>query len=135
MPASTGFPDLIADDLFLDGQFEASEKREASGVSVVVRAPRTTRALFDRLVRVRRGNAELRAAAARGAVAAAVRPADRWAWLRDVVLPRPWLLPAAVAYVGMTVAAAVVARRASRAGTARAWGHDATTRAPGRAVP
>lgn len=124
------FPDFIADDLFLDAQFGPDEKREARDVAVVVRAPRTTTALLRRLIRVRRGNAELRAAAARAAVGA-VRPVDRWAWLRDVVLPRPWLIVAAIPYVGITLAAAVAARRATAAATA--WGRDATTRAARRA--
>lgn len=119
------FPDVIADDLFLDAQFAPDEKREAGDVSVVVRAPRTTTALLHRLIRVRRGNAQLRAAAARGTVGA-VRAADRWAWLRDVVLPRPWLVFAAIPYVGIMLAAAGAARRAPDAATP--WGRDATTR-------
>jgi glycosyltransferase involved in cell wall biosynthesis len=118
------FPDVIADDLFLDAQFAESEKRESSDVSVVVRAPRTTTALLHRLVRVRRGNAELRAAAARGTVGP-VRAADRWAWLRDVVRPRPWLVFAAVPYVAITLAAAGAARRVQN----ESWGRDDTTRA------
>lgn len=121
------FPDLIADDLFLDAQFAPGEKREASDVSVVVRAPRTTMALLHRLIRVRRGNAQLRAAAARGTVGP-VRAADRCAWLRDVVLPRPWLVFAAIPYVAITLAAAGAARRAP--GSALQWGRDATTREP-----
>jgi glycosyltransferase involved in cell wall biosynthesis len=119
------FPELIADDLFLDAQFALAEKRQADDVSVIVQAPRRTRALLDRLVRVRRGNAEMRAASARGTVAAPVRASDRWAWLRDVVIPRPWLILAAIPYVGITVAADVVGRRAAGA----SWGRDDTTRA------
>lgn len=124
------FPDVIADDLFLDALFSRSEKREAPGVSVVVRAPRTTKALLDRLVRVRRGNGQLRAAAANGGVRAAVRASDRWAWLRRVVLPRPWLIIAAVPYVVITLAADVLARRSAHG----SWGRDDTTRA-GRDIP
>lgn len=119
------FPDVIADDLFLDAQFAPGEKREAHHVGVVVRAPRTTRALLQRLVRVRRGNAEVRAAAARGVIGAAVRDSDRWAWLRDVVLPTPRLALAAVPYVAITLVAAVLARRSRDA----SWGRDDTTRA------
>ncbi len=119
------FPDAIADDLFLDGQFTAGERREVAEVTVVVRAPRTTRALLHRLVRVRRGNAQMRAAAARGTVGRKVRESDRWAWLRHVVLPRPWLAPAAVPYVAITLAAELLARRAPDG----SWGRDETTRA------
>lgn len=122
------FPILIADDLFLDGQFADSEKAQVDQVEVVVEAPRTTRDLLRRLVRVRRGNEELRRLAASGQVAASVRPADRSAWLREVVLREPRLILAAVPYVGITVAAAVLARRPARSG--QEWGRDESTRKP-----
>ncbi|WP_194409698.1 glycosyltransferase family 2 protein [Microbacterium cremeum] len=120
------FPSLTADDLFLDAQFSSAEKAEADDVVVVVEAPRTTRALVNRLVRVRRGNAEMRSAAATGAVSGAVRESDRWAWLREVVLPHPHLAFAAVAYLMITLTAALRAR-----GTRRgegSWGRDESTR-------
>jgi hypothetical protein len=56
-----------------------------------------------------------------------VRPAARSSWLRDVVLPRPWLVPAAACYVGITLVAAVRARRAASRGDT-AWGHDQSSR-------
>ncbi|BCJ49712.1 hypothetical protein Asp14428_11870 [Actinoplanes sp. NBRC 14428] len=108
------FPDVIADDLFLDSQFAAAEKREVAAVEVAVGTPRRTRDLLRRLVRVRAGNAALRAGGP-GQVRAAVRSS----WLRDVVVPRPWLAPAAVCYVALTVGAALLARR--RAGEV-GWG-------------
>lgn len=120
------FPAMIADDLFLDSQFTDAEKVEASSVEVVVGAPFTTRDLVRRLVRVRRGNAEMRASAAEGAIDVHVRPADRWAWLRDVVLPNPRLLPAAVPYVSITLLAGILARREARPG--EDWGRDESTR-------
>lgn len=115
------FPDLIADDLFLDSLFEPHERSVVAAAEVVVRAPRTTRDLLNRLARVRRGNAQLRAADT--GAAGAVRPSDRWAWLRDVVLPKPWLAPAAIPYVIITLMAAVRAR-----GAGTDWGHDASSR-------
>ncbi|KJL43796.1 glycosyltransferase family 2 protein [Microbacterium trichothecenolyticum] len=120
------FPAMIADDLFLDSQFSAAEKAEATSVEVVVEAPRTTKALVNRLVRVRRGNAEMRSASASGEVAVAIRPSDKWAWLRDVILPNPHLVFAAVPYLVITVTAALRARRAPD--TADAWGRDESTR-------
>jgi glycosyltransferase involved in cell wall biosynthesis len=113
------FPDIIADDLFLDSQFSAAEKREVPEVEATVATPRRTRDLVRRLVRVRAGNAALRTRAT------GVRPAARLSWLRDVVLPRPWLAPAAVCYVGITATAALLARRRSRATT---WGRDESSR-------
>ncbi|HEY8473937.1 MAG TPA: glycosyltransferase family 2 protein [Natronosporangium sp.] len=113
------FPDIIADDLFLDSQFTAAEKREVPAVAAQVATPLRTRDLVRRLARVRAGNARLRAAAP------GVRPAARLSWLRDVVLRRPWLAPAAVCYVSLTVLAALLARRQTRAG---AWGRDDSSR-------
>jgi glycosyltransferase involved in cell wall biosynthesis len=120
------FPTMIADDLFLDSQFSDAEKAEASDVEVVVQAPFTTRDLVRRLVRVRRGNAQLRAAAAAGLVDVAVRPADRWAWLREVVLANPRLILAALPYVAITLIAGLLARRPVTAG--QGWGRDESTR-------
>ncbi|MFC7788622.1 glycosyltransferase [Microbacterium sp. MAHUQ-60] len=117
------FPDMIADDLFLDAQFSAEEKLEVRGVEIFVEAPRTTVDLVNRLVRVRRGNAQLRRAqATRGGV----RRSDRWSWLRDVVLRDLRLAPSAVAYVAITLIAGFRARRDPNG----AWGRDASTRTP-----
>ncbi len=118
------FPEIIADDLFLDSQFADAEKAVVEDVEVVVAVPRTTRDLVRRLVRVRRGNEQLRAAVAAGEVDVAVRPADRWAWLTDVVRRDLRLAPAAIPYVIITL---VAARRARRAGPVD-WGQDGTTR-------
>lgn len=120
------FPEMIADDLFLDSRFTDLEKAELSSVEVVVAAPFTTRDLLRRLVRVRRGNAQMRAAAAAERIDAHVRTADRWSWLRDAVLPHPRLLPAAVPYVLITLVAALLARRSVRTGDG--WGRDGSTR-------
>jgi hypothetical protein len=60
-------------------------------------------------------------------VSTGVRKADRLSWLRDVVLPRPWLALAAVGYVALTVAAALQARRARK--SARVWARDESSRA------
>jgi len=117
------FPAVIADDLFLDSRFSDAEKAEVEAVEVVVGTPFTTRDLIRRLVRVRRGNAQLRAAAGSGRVGVLVRPADRWAWLRDVVIPHPRLLPSVVPYLGITVIAGLLARR--RVTTGHGWGGSA----------
>ncbi|WP_313356186.1 glycosyltransferase [Microbacterium sp.] len=120
------FPSLIADDLFIDSQFTDAEKAETSEAEVIIAAPHDTRSLLNRLVRVRRGNVEMRAAAARSETGSSVRPSDRWAWLRDVVVPQPRLAVAAVPYVVLTLLASARARRMPAA--ASAWGQDRTTR-------
>lgn len=118
------FPEMIADDLFLDSQFSDDEKSEVQEVVVVVEAPYSTRELLARLVRVRKGNAQMRAAAREGGIELTVRPADRWAWLRDVVARKPSLALAAVPYLIITVVAALRARRASTT----EWGRDESSR-------
>lgn len=113
------FPEVMADDLFLDSQFTHAEKCVVDEVTSRVATPLRTGDLIRRLVRVRAGNATLRASAT-------VRPAARLSWLWDVVLPRPWLAPAAVCYVGITLTAALLARRRRSATT---WGRDESSRA------
>jgi hypothetical protein len=112
------FPEMIADDLFLDSQFDTAEKHEVAAVSARVATPRRTRDLVRRLTRLRAGNKALRRSAT------GVRPAVRTSWLRDVVLPRPWLAPAAVCYVGLILTAELSARRSAPI----EWGHDGSTR-------
>jgi glycosyltransferase involved in cell wall biosynthesis len=118
------FPELVADDLFLDALFEAGEKRVVPDVVSTVRAPRRTVDLFRRLVRVRRGNAVLRSEAGSGAVPSGVAHSSRSAFLL-VAVRHPWLVPAAAWYATITVAAALVARRSG----GDAWGRDESTRA------
>lgn len=118
------FPPVVADDLFLDAQFADREKAVAD-VEVDVAAPYTTRALVERLIRVRRGNSQLRAQSRSGGITGTVRPTGRWDWLR-IVARNPRLIAAVAPYVAITLLAA---RGASRSGSTVAWSSDATTRA------
>jgi glycosyltransferase involved in cell wall biosynthesis len=122
------FPDETADDLFLDALFAPHASVVVDTVSNVVEAPFTTRDLLRRLVRVRRGNRQLRQAQlepAAGTQPVRVRAADRWSWLRDVVLVRPWWAPAGVVYATLTILAAWQARRPTGQAS---WGRDESTR-------
>jgi hypothetical protein len=119
------FPNMVADDLFLDSLFSSAEKRQVEEFATVVAAPRRTRDLVRRLVRVRRGNAAMREAGRAGEIGVDVRAARRMSWLRDVVLPRPWLAPAAAVYVAISLLAALEARRTAGA---RSWGRDDSSR-------
>lgn len=119
------FPELTADDLFVQRLFRADERRNTDGV-FTVQVPRTAKALLKVRTRVARGNAELAgsnldnesldASATTGGTLGAVVQAIR----RD-----PSMLPAAAAYVGITVLAR---RRAARAGAGRVWERDDSTR-------
>jgi glycosyltransferase involved in cell wall biosynthesis len=120
------FPDVVADDLYLDSLFRSSEKAVISSASSRVVAPRRTHDLVRRLVRVRRGNASMRAALADGRPADVSRGRARSSWLRDVVLRKPTLIPAAVVYATITVIAAVAARRPEQPGVI--WERDNSSR-------
>jgi glycosyltransferase involved in cell wall biosynthesis len=122
----TTFPPVVADDLFLDSLFTVAERTLVPGVQVRVETPYTTHALVEVLARVRRGNAALRTLAAHHSIGGVVRPAERWSWLRNVVLPNPTLAPAALVYVALSIWAALAARRHPRLSSA--WGRDDTTR-------
>jgi hypothetical protein len=78
------------------------------------------------LVRVRRGNASMRAALAAGPAPMRARGAARTSWLRDVALRNPSLIPSAAFYAAITVTAAMLARLPER--TVGAWGRDNSTR-------
>jgi glycosyltransferase involved in cell wall biosynthesis len=120
------FPDVIADDLFLDSLFTAEEKREVDSVTTRVAAPRRTRDLLRRLTRVRRGNAGMRA------TLPGTRGGARTSWLRDVALRNPALIPAATCYAGITLTAAILARLPQRPGGT--WGRDDSSRQEGEAA-
>lgn len=114
------FPDLVADDLYLDSLFTREEKRQVDAVASRIATPRRTGDLVRRLARVRSGNASIRGAAS------GVRAADRSSWLRDVVLRRPWLAPAGACYAAITILAAAKARRSPATGTQ--WARDESSR-------
>lgn len=126
------FPDVVADDLFLDTLFAREETVQVPHVSTTVATPMRTRDLTRRLVRVRRGNAALRGSRDPDhASSSAVRRADRLSWYRDVVVPHPWLAPAAVVYVTLSAWAALRARR--QPSDPGAWERDDSSRVPGLA--
>lgn len=127
------FPLMVADDLFLDSLFDASEKIHVGSFSVTVAAPFTTRELLGRLVRVRRGNAAMRRAGADGSLTSEIRQADRFAWLREVVLPEPRLIPAGIAYAALSALAALLAKRGPLGNLA--WGRSGPARRPSRVAP
>jgi glycosyltransferase involved in cell wall biosynthesis len=118
------FPDLLADDLFLDSLFSAAEKTEVGDATAVIATPWTTRDLVRRLVRVRRANDQFRIWAVDHRLPT-VRPSRRWSWLREVVVPRFWLAPAGVVYAAITVVSQL---RASQTAQDRSWGRDESSR-------
>ncbi|QYH36957.1 glycosyltransferase family 2 protein [Salinibacterium sp. M195] len=118
------FPEMVADDLFLDSLFLAQEKVSVPTVEVTVESPFTLDDLMRRLIRVRRGNSEMREAARSGDLDVSVRRSDKGAWLR-IVAREPRLAIAAIPYLVITMTAA---RRARRPASSSEWGRDESTR-------
>ncbi len=100
------FPDLIADDMFVDAVVPADAKVEIDQ-PIVVTAARRVPELVRRLARAAEGNAEFWRFAATSPVPLAdpVAGSSPMSWLRDVVSRSPRLWPAAACYVAITVAA------------------------------
>lgn len=97
------FSGVVADDLFLESLFDASEKREVDSVSAQVAAPRRTRELVRRRARMRRGNIRMRASLpARSEFRSVGRRRARMSWLSDVALRKPSLIPGAICYLSIT---------------------------------
>jgi glycosyltransferase involved in cell wall biosynthesis len=120
------FPDITADDMFLDAIVGADEKIEIDAV-VPVHVPLRARELIRRLARSRAGNVEfwrfIRSPAGYGILPDPVPGPSHWSWLRAVVLGEPRLIPAAVCYLSIVVLADV--RRRLPGFTVRSgWGRD-----------
>jgi glycosyltransferase involved in cell wall biosynthesis len=125
----TEFPDETADDLFLDSLFGLNERTIVDGVTCIIEGPHTTKDLLRRIIRVRRGNIQLRQSELTISMADQptphVRRSDTWSWLRDVVVPHPTLAPAGIVYAALTLIAEWQARRSIDKQT---WGRDESTR-------
>lgn len=108
------FPDVVADDLYVDRLFDATEKYVVETDPVVVRVPRTTHELLQILRRQARGSKELRS----GTAGSTLR--ELLATVRG-----PLSLFDAATYAGF----ALVSRWPRRVVTA--WERDESSRTPG----
>ncbi len=112
------FPDIIADDGFVNGRFSTDERRNVDDVTSIVRAPRDVRSLVSRLRRSRRGNMELASEYA--------HESSNTAWLRVVAVdPRLWL--DAPVYLVVTLLVRCLARADQHRGRTD-WTTDESTR-------
>lgn len=118
------FPDVIADDRFVQQQFDPSERRTSEG-TFTVRAPATIRAHLRRATRIDLGNRELGAVAQR---AAPVPARVRYGRLLSRVARRPALWIALPIYVYGYAVPMLRARRALRRGQHVPWARDASVR-------
>lgn len=119
------FPDVIADDRFVQQLFAPHERLVAEDLRFRVRSPREFGALVRRGERIAHGNAQL--ARLHPEVAGMSNP-TRFLPLLRRVLARPALWPALPAYVVGYTLPRVTARRRERAGMPSDWNRDETTR-------
>lgn len=121
------FPDVVADDLYVQRLFSAEERRTVDAVFEIV-VPRTVGGLLAVRTRVARGNRELAGRTAGLGIEPGSTTLGTAGGLARVVGRRPWLLPAAVVYVVVT---AVARSRARQAAGGAVWERDDSSRVPG----
>jgi glycosyltransferase involved in cell wall biosynthesis len=119
------FPDVVADDLYVQRLFSEEERVVVDATFEVV-APRTVRGLLQVRTRVARGNQELAARAADLGIESGSTSAGTARALAGEVVRTPALLPAALVYLAVT---AIARARARRAGTGTVWERDESSRA------
>jgi len=124
------FPDLVADDLYVQRLF-APEERLTVDASFQVVVPRRLRDLVAVRTRVARGNRELGERAVDLGLAPASSTGGTARALVGEIVRRPYRLPAAVVYVAVTL---VARSRARRAGAGAVWERDSSSRSPLGAV-
>ncbi|NQX29251.1 glycosyltransferase [Microbacteriaceae bacterium VKM Ac-2854] len=120
------FPDIIADDRFVQLLFEPAERLTLPEHEFTVRAPRRMKAQVDRTVRIAIGNAQLAASGlvpARGSADGGGPKA-----LIKRVAARPSLWPAFPIYCYGYLRPRLVARKVISRGGVPTWNRDETTR-------
>lgn len=115
------FPDLVADDGFVNEVFGPDEKRSVDGTASVVRAPRRLADLIGRKTRSFAGLDQL------GGHLDGLRAQSNTAWLR-VVRDQPARLLDVPAYLAVTLWSKLAARHRARAGRVGEWTRDTSTR-------
>jgi Glycosyl transferase family 2 len=123
------FPDVIADDRFVQQSFLPAERITLDSHSFTVRAPRDMAAHIRRATRIEAGNRTLRGDQQR---AAAEPAAIRFSRLLGRVAAQPALWPALPVYLYGYGVPLVRARALLRSGDAVAWSRDASLRTAAR---
>jgi glycosyltransferase involved in cell wall biosynthesis len=119
------FPNVIADDRFVQQLFLDTERVTVEERTFTVSAPRSFGPLLNRSTRIATGNQQI------AAVYPALAPApasSRFAALAKRVAARPWLWTSFPAYCLGYAIPRVRARRIMRAGRIPSWNRDETTR-------
>jgi glycosyltransferase involved in cell wall biosynthesis len=121
----TTFPDVIADDRFVQLHFASIERGTLFGHEFTVRAPATLRAQIKRATRITLGNRELHAATG---LRDEVTAGSGYRKLLARVMMRPKLWPALPVYAIGYALPQWHARQARRKGTVTGWNRDESSR-------
>lgn len=119
------WPDVIADDYFLDGHFAPEEKRRVADVEVVVVLPRRFSACISRRARVRQGNRDVDRAGLRPTGGSAGGAGGQ---LVDLVRNQPTMLVHVPGHLAVTVATRVLGVWRRWRGGAPTFYRDVSTR-------
>lgn len=125
------FPELTADDLFVQRSFAPAERAVVPGEFFTVRVPRDLRSLLAVRTRVAAGNAELAAAGAQREQPATARSTGgSLGALAGLLRREPRRAGGVGVYVAVTAISRLRARRAAATGRA-GWERDLSTRPSG----
>ena len=113
------FPEIVADDGFVQGQFKPEERTTVSGAEAIVQPPRDVRSMITVRTRVRRGSYEL----ARQFPELMVNHVRQGGGIFTRLLIRPWEWPAMAVYGYVRIMERIIARRQIAAGET-GWGRD-----------
>ena len=117
------FPEIIADDGFVQGHFKPEERRTIIGTTAIVQQPRDLQSLMAVMTRARRGSFELNANFPR----LMQNHESPMARMLKQLLVRPWEWPAMAVYGYVRIMERIIARRQIAAGET-GWGRDETGR-------
>ena len=120
----SALPHMMSDDLVISEAFDDSERKVVSEATVEIWVPRTLRDLLRRRVRVATGNAQASDAQLRGK-----ESKTTWPDLVGIALSSPRCLLSMPVFVGVTVAARIMSRRAIKRGDFTTWLRDESSRA------
>ena len=119
------WPDVIADDFYLDGLFQPEEKRRLRDVRVLVTLPRTFRGCVSRRARVHQGNRDVLVAGLRSPRLAADRARSR---LVSLLRARPALIVHVPGHLAVAVATRLLSAWRRWRGSESSFFRDISTR-------
>lgn len=119
----SALPRVMSDDLAMSETFTEAERRVVEDAVVIVHPPRTMRDLLRRRVRVVTGNKQADDTDTRSG-----ESATSVSTLLTLARQQPRLLPRLPVFLGVTVLARLLARRAIRTGDFTTWQRDESSR-------